>query len=71
MDELKITGKFMTGLISRLISRMVYTKCGCDADIHINSINATIIDGRTHIHMDIEGDIDNRELEELLKGVGI
>ena len=71
MDELKITKGFMSGVVSRLINRMLYTKFGCDMNIDIHSITASVSNGETRFHLDVYGSIDNRELEELLSGVGI
>lgn len=71
MSELKITKGFMSGVVSRLISKMLNAKLGCDVRIDVESISATVVNGKTQFHLDIYGDIDNRELNKLLNDAGI
>lgn len=71
MDELKITKGFMSGVVSRLISKMLYAKLGCNVRINVESISATVVNGKTHFHLDICGEIENSELNKLLNDAGI
>lgn len=68
MDEMKIKSTFITGIISKLIRKVVKKKVGCDVNIHINELTADTNDnGKTHIHLDIDAEMDKEELMKLLK----
>ena len=71
MDELKITSKFMRTMISKLIKMALYKKFGCKIDIQINELNAVSIDGKTHVHLDIDADLEKDELIKILKNIGL
>lgn len=44
MDEMKIQSKFMTGLVSRIVKKVLRTKLGCEVDIQLNEFRTTVID---------------------------
>ena len=56
MDEMKIQSKFMTGLVSRIVKKVLRTK---------------VIDDKTHVHLDLDADLTKEELNKLLKTIGI
>ena len=51
MDELKITSKFMTKIISKGISMAVKKKLGYNIDIQVHEIRATVNDGKAHVYL--------------------
>ena len=53
MDEMKIGSKFTTGILSKLIAMLIRKKFGHDVELKLNEVNATVIDGKTHIHLDV------------------
>ncbi len=71
MDELKITSKFMRTMISKLIKMALYKKFGCKIDIQINELSAVSIDGKTHVHLNVDGDIDSNEFKKFTKFIGV
>lgn len=71
MDEMKITSKFTTNMISKLIKMVLSKKLGYNVDIQLNAINATIIDGKTHVHLDVDAELDKDELTKILKNIGL
>lgn len=71
MDELKIISNFTRSLLSKLIGTVLRKKSGCEVDLKINNINATIIEGKTHIHLDLDIEMEKEELLKLLKKVGV
>ena len=71
MDEMKIQSKFMTGLVSRIAKKAVRTKLGCEVDIQLNEFRTTVVDDRTHIHLDLDADLTKEELNKLLKTIGV
>ena len=69
MDEmkLKLSTKFMRGMVSKLISKAVYKKLGYKVDIQLNDINVEFIDGETSIHADVDLRLDKEEFTKLIK----
>lgn len=71
MDEMKIVSKFTRGIVSKLLEMLVHKKCGYDVDIQINEVTTTIKDGKTHLHLDVDAEIDKDELMTILKNIGL
>ena len=69
MDEmkLKLSTKFMKGMVSKLITKAVYKKLGYKVDIQLNDINVEFIDGETSIHADVDLRLDKEEFTKLIK----
>lgn len=44
---MKIQSKFMTGLVSRIVKKVLRTKLGCEVDIQLNEFRTTVIDDMT------------------------
>lgn len=71
MDEMKIVSKFTTNVISKLVKMVLRKKLGYDIDIQLNEIKTTITDGKTHVHLDVDAELDKEELLKILKNVGL
>ena len=71
MDEMKIVSGFTTTLVSKLLRFALRKKLGYDIHIQLNAIEATIKDGKTHVHIDADAEMDKDELTKVLKSVGI
>mgnify|MGYP001025536808 FL=1 len=71
MDEMKIVSGFTTALVSKLLRFALRKKLGYDIHIQLNAIEATIKDGKTHVHIDADAEMDKDELTKVLKSVGI
>lgn len=72
MDEMKITSKFTTSIISKLVKVMVKKKTGFDIDIQLNGIRTTITEeGKTHVHLDVDAELNKDELGKILKEIGL
>lgn len=68
MDEMKITSKFLTGVISKLLERILKQKLGYRIDIRLNAVRVTLgEDGKLHAHLDAECEMDKSELAKILK----
>lgn len=59
---MKIQSKFMTGLVSRIVKKVLRTKLGCEVDIQLNEFRTTVIDDKTHVHLDLDADLTKEEL---------
>lgn len=71
MDEMKIGSKFTTGILSKLIAMLIRKKFGYDVDLKLNEVNATVIDGKTHVHLDVDAELEKDELMKILKNIGL
>lgn len=71
MDEMKIVSKFTTNMISKLVKKVLRKKTGYNIDIRLNGITAGINDGRTHIHLDVDAELEKDELTKILKNIGL
>lgn len=71
MDEMKIVSGFTRGIISKLVKVLLRKKLGYDIDIQLNKIDVTIVDGKSHVHLDLDAELEKEELLKLLKKVGL
>ena len=71
MDEMKIVSGFTTTLVSKLLRFALRKKLGYDIHIQLNTLEATFKDGKTHVHIDADAEMDKDELVKVLKSVGI
>ena len=69
MDEMKIKSAFMTGLISKVLKKMLKRKLGVDIDICLNEVSVSVVDGKTHAHIDADCELQKEQLLKLIKGM--
>lgn len=69
MDEmkLKLSTKFMRGLVAKLIRKVIHQKTGYNIDILLNEIDVQVIDGRARIHVNVDAEIDEKEFLKITK----
>lgn len=70
MDEMNITSKFMTSVITKIICT-VLKKQGYNIDIQFNEIKATVTDGKAHVHLNVDAEIEKEEILRILKNAGL
>ena len=73
MDEmkLKLSTKFMRGIVAKLISKALKSKFGYDIDILINEIDVKIENGTMRIHANVDAETSSSELMKIVKSVGL
>lgn len=70
MDEMKIKSAFMTGLISKVLGKMLKKKLGVDIVIDLNEISIVSIDnGKIHAHISTDCEVPKEQLLKLMKGM--
>lgn len=71
MDNMRIESKFMTGIVSKIVSMWIKKKFGYNVKLNLNEINTTVDDGQTHLHLDVDADLSKDELNNILEDIGI
>ena len=68
MDEmkLKLTTKFMRGIVSKLIEKSIYKKYGCIVNVQLNDLDIGIVDGETTINTNVEAKISSEEFKKIM-----
>lgn len=71
MDEMKVklSTKFMKGLVSKIISKIAYEKTGRKFDIQVNDLDINVTGDDAKLSTSIEIVLSNDELKELLKSI--
>lgn len=68
---MKIGSKFTTGIISKLVSMVIRKKLGYDVQLKLNEVTATVNDGKTHVHLDVDAELTKEELNKILASIGL
>lgn len=73
MDEMrvKLSTKFMRGIVSKLIAMAINKKFGCKVDIHLNDLDIVMIDGETKVSVSAEAKLNSNEFMKIMKNVGL
>lgn len=71
MDEMNIVSKFTTVMISKIAKKFLQKKLSYNVNIQFNEIKASIADGKTHIHLDVDAELSKEELMKILKNIGL
>lgn len=60
MDEMKIklSTKFMRGIIAKALTKVIFNKFGVRPEITINGLDAEMKDSKMRFHIDMNGEID-------------
>ena len=73
MDEMrvKLSTKFMRNIVSKLISKMIYKKCGYKIDIQLKDLDINVVNGETKINTNVEVRLDSNEFTKIIKNIGL
>ena len=73
MDELKLklSTKFMKGIVANLISKALMKKLGYNIDILLNEIDVKVENGKVRVHVDVDAELENSEFVKILKSIGM
>lgn len=72
MDEMKVklSTRFMRGIVSKLIAKSISKKYGYKIDIQLNELEINVIDGDANINANVELKMNNKEFMKLMKTIG-
>lgn len=71
MDELKLklSTKFMRGIVAKVIGMVIEKKLGCSIDVFLNNIEVATIDDKIQLHVDVDANMTNGEFTRLLNSI--
>lgn len=69
MDMLKISSTFMKGILNKVLTKMIQKKLGYNIDILINDVNVEVTDGKVHLHLDVDGEMNKEEFNKIMKSI--
>lgn len=67
--KLKLSTKFMRGMLAKLLSRWIKKKLGYKVNLYFSEIQFDMVDGQTHIHVNLDADMDSEEFKKLMKNI--
>ena len=73
MDELKLklSTRFMRGMVAKLVAKTISKKLGYDIDILLNEIEIKTEDGKVKLHLNIDAQMDNEEFKKVVTSIGL
>ena len=73
MDELKLrlSTRFMRSIVTKIIKKAIFKKFGYQIDILLNELEVETIDGKVHIHANVDAELDNAEFLKIIKNAGL
>ncbi len=71
MDEMRIGSKFITGIVSKLLTKIIHKKLGYDIGFRINEMNVVIVNEKAQVHLNVDASIEKTELIKILNTFGI
>lgn len=71
MDEMKlnISTKLLKGIIAKIVTKIIRDKLGYGINLTINELNAEMIDGEVHLHVNVDGNMSKEEFGKLISSL--
>lgn len=71
MDEMKIklSTRFMRGMVAKILSKVIYKKFGVKPDIQINMLETEMKDGKIRFRIDMDGSVSDSIFTKISKMV--
>lgn len=66
---MKLSTKFMRGIVSKLIAKVIYKKTGYKVDIQLNDLDISVIDGDAKLEANVEVKMNNEEFMKIMKSI--
>ena len=70
MLMLKLSTKFMKGIVAKIISRKIYKNLGYKIDIRFNDVKIDMVDGEVKFHIDVDGKMNKTEFNRFMEMIG-
>ena len=69
--KLKLSTKFMRDMVAKLIAKALQKKLGYNIDILLNEIEVKNEDGKIHIHVNADAEVNNDEFVKIINSIGM
>ena len=67
MEDMKLQpGRFMKGIITKIVKMLIRKKLGYDMDIQINTVNVVTDEGKVRIRIDVEAETSTEEFVKII-----
>jgi hypothetical protein len=70
MLMLKLSTKFMKGIVAKIMSKKLYKKLGYKIDIQLNDVQIDMVNGDVKLHIDVDTKMNKTEFERLMEELG-
>lgn len=67
--KIKLSTKFMKGLVAKIISKRIYKQLGYKIDIQLNDVQIDAVDGDVQIHLDVDGKMNKTEFSRIMERI--
>ena len=67
--KIKLSTKFMKGLVAKTISKRIYKQLGYKIDIQLNDVQIDVVDGDVQIHLDVDGKMNKTEFSRIMERI--
>lgn len=67
--KIKLSTKFMKGLVAKIISKRIYKQLGYKIDIQLNDVQIDVVDGDVQIHLDVDGKMNKTEFSRIIERI--
>lgn len=71
MDEMRFESKLTRTIVSKLVKKGIKKKFGYDVDVDLNNFRTTVIDGKTHVHLDVDLELNEKDFATILESIGL
>lgn len=71
MDEMRFESKLTRAIVSKLVKKGIKKKFGYDVDVDLNNFRTTVIDGKTHVHLDVDLELNEKDFATILERIGL
>lgn len=69
--KLKLSTKFMRGMVAKLVAKAIFKKTGYDISILLNEIEVKTEDGKVKLHLNVDAELNNDEFVKIIKDIGL
>ena len=67
--KIKLSTKFMKGLVAKIISKRIYKQLGYKIVIQLNDVQIDVVDGDVQIHLDVDGKMNKTEFSRIMERI--
>lgn len=63
--KMKLSTKFMRGIVAKIITKAVYKKLGIKPELQINELEVEMIDGKIRFHINADGAVEEKAFTKI------